>query len=129
MLVRSVLMFAALCLGFAVLTIINFYQIDHVGSKSFAGRDFNSIWGFWGMFGLITAPAIVFANILFWAIYYFGFHFWFNKIWVIQIGTIGAGLFMMGLITWLWYGEVPNKGTLLGIVLCIAGTLTSIFWE
>lgn len=129
MIFRFAVLVAALCLGFAVLTLINFYQIDHVGSKSLAGRQFNSLWSYWGAYGLIAAPGVIFANIIFWAVYYYGFHFWFRKIWVVQISAFAAGLLMMGLITWLWYGEIPNKGTLLGIILCVAGTLVSIFWK
>ena len=81
------------------------------------------------MYALLTAPVLRLANILFWSMYYYGFHFWFNKIWVIQFSTFAAGLVMMALFTWLWYGEVPNKGTLVGIVLCAAGTLISIYWK
>ncbi len=129
MLIKCALMFTALCLGFAVLTAINFWQIDHVGTKSLAGREFRSVWTFWGLYGLLAAPGVVFANILFWSIYYYGFHFWFRKIWVVQISAYSAGLLMMALFTWLWYGEIPNKGTLVGIILCAAGTLASIFWK
>jgi len=109
MLLRFMLMYGALCLGFGILTCINFWQIGHVGQKALAGYTFDSLWTFWGAYGVLAAPAVVFANILFWSVYYFGYHFWFNKVWIIQISTFSAGLIMMALITWLWFGKLVES--------------------
>jgi len=129
MVYRWVIMFGVICLAFAVLTVINFWQIDHVEGKTMFGLHFGSVWSFWSIYGLVVFPAVVFANVLFWAIYYYGYHFWFKKLWIMQITTYAGGLIMMAIITWLWYGELPNKGTLVGIGLCAAGMLTSILWK
>ena len=129
MVIRWLFMFGSLCLGFAILTTLNYWQIDHVGDKLILGHRFKSPWAFWAVFGVLAAPALVFVNMLFWAIYYFGYTFWFKKLWIIQISTYGAGLLIMAFITWYWYGEVPNKGTLVGAALCVTGAVTSIVWR
>jgi len=129
MIIRWLFMFGTLCLGFAILTGLNYWQIDHVGDRLIVGQRFNSIWAFWGVFGVLAAPALVSVNMLFWAIYYFGYTFWFRKLWIIQISTYGAGLLMMAVITWYWYGELPSKGTLVGTALCIVGAVISIAWK
>lgn len=129
MLLRWFLMFGIICLGLAILTIMNYWQIDHVGEKVFFGYRFRSVWSFWWVLGVVTAPALIFANVLFWAVYYYGYHFWFKKLWIIQLGTYAAGLFIMTIITWYWYGELPHKGTLVGTILCITGAMISILWR
>jgi hypothetical protein len=129
MIFRWLFMFGMICLGLTILTNLNYWQIDHVGNKVIWGYRFRSAWSFWGALGVIAAPALIFVNVLFWAIYYYGYNFWFKKLWIIQISTYAAGLLMMAVITWCWYGELPNKGTLVGAVLCIAGAVTSIVWK
>ena len=126
---RWFLMFGTISLGFVILTILNYWQIDHVAGKVIFGYRFKSVWTFWGVLGLVTFPALLFANVIFWAVYYYGYHFWFNKLWIIQITTYASGLLIMAIITWYWYGEIPSKGTLVGAVLCISGALTSILWR
>jgi len=129
MIFRWLIMFGVICLGFAVLTVLNYWQIDHVGQKVVWGYRFRSVWSFWWGLGLISAPVLIFANVLFWTIYYYGYHFWFKKLWIIQITTYASSIFMMAIITWYWYGELPSKGTLVGTILCVAGAITSILWK
>ncbi|MBN2467830.1 MAG: hypothetical protein JXD19_06725 [Deltaproteobacteria bacterium] len=129
MIIRWILMFSLISFGFAVFTILNYWQIDHVGARVILGYRCKPAWSFWGMFAILATPALIFTNVLFWAVYYYAYHFWFKKLWIIQVTAYGAGLMMVALITWAWYSEIPSKGTLVGIALCMAGALTSILWK
>ena len=115
---------------FILFNIINYWQIDNGGQRMLFGHQFSSEWGFRGVYALLLAPLIIFANVLTWHLYAKGYNDWFkHNIWQVQIISWAAGILVAVSINWAWYGQWPTKGTLVAIPAIVFFSLLSVFWK
>lgn len=129
MLIRWMITFFSFSFACILLTLTNYWQIDHASQKVLFGHKIGSIWSFWLGYGVLMIPFNLIVSYIFYSIYHYGYNHWFHRVWIVQLTMWAASLSVVVIITWLWYGELPSKGTLVGAILLIAGALISAFWR
>jgi hypothetical protein len=53
----------------------------------------------------------------------------FDNIWIVVAVSVGSILIVEPIVAYTMFKEMPTKGAIIGLVLGMAGTLTSIFVE
>jgi hypothetical protein len=119
--------------GCAIILLLNFWQIKQSASLTIFGLTFTSYWTYLAFFLAVFAPLILAANYFFFSAFYLGFRVWRDvfgdKYWIVNLTNSSAIIFVILILTWLCFQELPTKGALAGFILAIAAVLVSVLWK
>lgn len=90
---------------------------------------FSSLWALWLFSLLIATPLLSLANLGFGVSFYYGFRDYNNSAWLILLTYVAAQTVAVPIIIYLWFQEIPQKGPLLGAILCLIGILIANLWK
>lgn len=137
MFLRWFVVFVFFAAGLSAVFYLNFLQLQisssFRGEYGFLGVRFSSYWVFLAFYILIFSPLILAANYLFFAGYHLAYQVWqkifSNKMWAVHLANSLASTFILLVLTWLCFQELPAKGRLAGLALSIIAVFVSIFWK
>ncbi len=124
-------------LVFASVTFVSFFPfqwlfytcIRNAQNKVIFGHEFSSGFVYFLVFALIINMMMILPNTLSFFIGGVAYHEWFHKAWILHLTYAAINLGGVIVILWFQFGELPTKGSLVGLALMVTGSLISIFWK
>ena len=98
-------------------------------TKTFLGYTFPNLFIFFVFWSLLLSFVMALPNGIVWAISSIALNDWFGKAWVVHLTFAATSLLAAATPFWFKFGELPTKGTLVGLALAIAGALISALWR
>jgi len=101
-------------------------QFIFVGANFYYAKNAEhlNLWKYFFFFGawmMVSAPP--------WLMLYEKIKILTGRIWVPQLFHVGAPLVAALILGWVLFREAPEKGTLAGSLLVVAGLVLAIFWK
>ncbi|MBI2027540.1 MAG: hypothetical protein HYS98_07050 [Deltaproteobacteria bacterium] len=82
----------------------------------------SSVWTCWFLSLLVATPILSIANYAFGATFYFGYESY-KSAWLIFLSYVAAQTVTVPVMIWVWFGEIPTKGPLVGVIFALLGLL------
>jgi len=105
-----------------------YWMTKNAQTLSIFNMQFHSIWICWLVSLLLATPLLSLANYAFGATFYFGYEAY-KSAWLIFLAYVAAQTAAVPMMIFLWFGEIPTKGPLVGTLLAISGLLIAHIWK
>ncbi len=105
-----------------------FWVTKQTPKMSLFNYGFSNVWIFWIAAVCVATPFLSIANLTFGATFYYGYKSY-QTAWIILLTYIAAQTIAYPAMVYLWFGELPHKGALIGGLLAIAGVFVANFWK
>ncbi|MBI2609183.1 MAG: hypothetical protein HYW47_06240 [Deltaproteobacteria bacterium] len=127
--VKLSLYFLAFLISHSIVQSYMYWFTKNTESLSVLHFKFSSLWALWLFSLLIATPLLSLANLGFGVSFYYGFRDYNNSAWLILLTYVAAQTVAVPIIIYLWFQEIPQKGPLLGAILCLIGILIANLWK
>ena len=98
-------------------------------TKTFLGYTFPNLFIFFVFWSFLLIITMALPNGVIWTVSSIALNEWFKKAWIIHLTFAATSLLAASTIFWFKFGELPTKGTLVGLSLAIVGALISALWR
>jgi drug/metabolite transporter (DMT)-like permease len=111
--------------------LVLFKVLDRLPAKELWGHQYGSIWSFLAVVTLVLLPFLYLANYFAFILYTSGYQ-WVGdsfKIWPVQIIVRSTSPLAFIAMAYLYRGELPTNGSLVGLFLGILGAIIAVLWK
>jgi len=117
--IKVTLIVLSMALAVLTFTIINYYQVKYIE------EDIKAI--VWYQTRLL--PLIILFSMVVAITFNMGTRIFSNRIWVPALLYFSFEVLFAGLCAYFFFREIPARGTLVGGIMVVAGSLLAIFWK
>ncbi len=116
---RLIIVFTGMGLAVLTFTIINYYQVKTIE------QNIKSII----IYQAKLLPIIVCFSMVVAISFNLGMRAFANRIWVPFLLYLTFEVVFAALMAYVFFKEVPSKGTLVGSIMCVTGAVLAIVWK
>lgn len=117
--IQFVGLFLACCVPILLYLTMNYWQLDHVRPAV----------GPLLIYCAVVAPLAGLTQFAVFCVWAKAIQLHAGKVWIIQLIFVAATGAMTLLVTWLWRGELPTRGALVGTILWLVGAGIAAVWR